>query len=63
MCAARELRRGKENKLAGCFRFTGRIGGKRLRPGTYKLVVTPRVTDVNDVALAQEYDAPLVIGR
>ena len=37
--------------------------GVKLRPGTYKLVVTTSVTDVNRVALAQEYDAPLVIGR
>ena len=35
--------------------------GVKLRPGTYKLVVTTSVTDVNGVALAQEYDAPLVI--
>jgi hypothetical protein len=35
----------------------------KLRPGTYKLVVTASVTDVNSVALAQEYDAPLVISR
>jgi hypothetical protein len=34
-----------------------------LRPGTYKLVVTTSVTDVNGVAMAQEYDAPLVISR
>jgi hypothetical protein len=35
----------------------------RLRPGTYRLVVTTGVTDVNGVSLAQEYDAPLVISR
>ena len=35
----------------------------RLRPGTYQLVVTTGVTDVNGVSLAQEYDAPLVISR
>src|ERR1700730_1649169 len=35
----------------------------KLPPGTYKLVVTTGVTDVNAVALAQEYDAPLVISR
>jgi dipeptidyl aminopeptidase/acylaminoacyl peptidase len=34
-----------------------------LRPGTYKLVVTTGVTDINKVPLAQEYDAPLVISR
>jgi uncharacterized surface anchored protein len=33
----------------------------KLRPGTYKLVITTGVTDINDVALAQEYDAPVVI--
>ena len=33
----------------------------KLRPGTYKLVVTTGVTDINGHALAQEYDAPLVI--
>lgn len=33
----------------------------KLKPGTYQLVVTTGVTDINDVALAQEYDAPLVI--
>ena len=33
----------------------------KLRPGTYKLVVTTGVTDVNRVALAQEYDAPLIL--
>ena len=37
--------------------------GVKLRPGTYKLVVTTGVTDVNGITLAQEYDAPLVIGR
>jgi hypothetical protein len=35
----------------------------KLRPGTYQLVVTVGVTDINRVALAQEYDAPLVISR
>jgi dipeptidyl aminopeptidase/acylaminoacyl peptidase len=35
----------------------------KLRPGSYTLVVTTSVTDVNGVALAQEYDAPVVIGR
>jgi hypothetical protein len=35
----------------------------KLRPGTYQLVVTTSVTDVNGGALAQEYDAPLVISR
>ena len=35
----------------------------KLKPGTYQLVVTTGVTDVNGVAVAQEYDAPLVIGR
>ncbi len=35
----------------------------KLKPGTYQLVVTTGVTDVNGVALAQEYGAPLVIGR
>jgi dipeptidyl aminopeptidase/acylaminoacyl peptidase len=35
----------------------------KLKPGTYQLVVTTRVTDVNGVALAQEYNAPLVISR
>jgi hypothetical protein len=35
----------------------------KLPPGTYQLVVTTSVTDVNGGALAQEYDAPLVIGR
>jgi hypothetical protein len=33
----------------------------RLRPGTYQLVVTTGVTDINGMSLAQEYDAPLVI--
>ena len=32
-----------------------------LRGGSYQLVVTTGVTDVNGVALAQEYDAPLVV--
>ena len=32
-----------------------------LRPGSYQLVVTTGITDINGVALAQEYDAPLVI--
>ena len=31
--------------------------------GTYQLVVTTGVTDINGVALAQAYDAPLVINR
>jgi hypothetical protein len=35
----------------------------KLKPGTYQLVVTSRVTDINGVAVAQEYDAPLVISR
>jgi hypothetical protein len=35
----------------------------KLKPGTYKLVVTTSVTDINGVGLAQEYDAPLVISR
>jgi hypothetical protein len=36
----------------------------KLRPGTtYQLAVTTGVTDINNVALAQEYDAPLVISR
>jgi hypothetical protein len=35
----------------------------KLKTGTYQLVVTTGVTDVNGVAVAQEYDAPLVIGR
>lgn len=35
----------------------------RLRPGTYQLVLTTGVTDINGTALAQEYDAPLVISR
>jgi hypothetical protein len=35
----------------------------KLRPGTYQLVVTTGVTDINGNALAQEYDAPVVIGR
>ena len=35
----------------------------KLRPGTYQLVVTTGVTDINGTALAQEYDAPLVISR
>jgi hypothetical protein len=35
----------------------------KLKQGTYQLVVTTGVTDVNGVALAQEYDAPLVIGH
>ena len=34
-----------------------------LRPGTYQLVVTSGVTDINGTALAQEYNAPLVISR
>jgi hypothetical protein len=35
----------------------------KLRPGTYQLVVTTGLTDINGVGLAQEYDAPLVISR
>jgi dipeptidyl aminopeptidase/acylaminoacyl peptidase len=35
----------------------------KLRPGTYTLVVTTSVTDINGGALAQEYFAPLVISR
>jgi hypothetical protein len=35
----------------------------KLKPGTYQLVVTTGLTDINGVALAQEYDAPLVISR
>jgi hypothetical protein len=35
----------------------------KLKPGTYQLVVTTGVTDINGAALAQEYDAPLVISR
>jgi hypothetical protein len=36
----------------------------KLRPGTtYQLAVTTGVTDINGVALAQEYDAPLVISH
>ncbi|HEX9096890.1 MAG TPA: Ig-like domain-containing protein [Candidatus Dormibacteraeota bacterium] len=35
----------------------------KLKPGTYQLVVTTGVTDVNGVAVAQEYDAPLIVGR
>jgi dipeptidyl aminopeptidase/acylaminoacyl peptidase len=35
----------------------------KLRPGTYQLVVTIGVSDINNVPLAQEYDAPLVISR
>ena len=34
----------------------------KLRQGTYQLVVATGVTDINGNALAQEYDAPLVIG-
>jgi hypothetical protein len=30
------------NAGTNTFRFTGRIGGKRLKPGTYKLVATPK---------------------
>jgi Bacterial Ig-like domain len=32
-----------------------------LPPGTYQLVVTTGLTDINGVAMAQEYDAPLLI--
>jgi len=35
----------------------------KLRPGTYQLVVTTGLTDINGVMLAQEYDAPLVISH
>lgn len=35
----------------------------KLREGTYQLVVTTGVTDINGTPLAQEYDAPLVISR
>ena len=35
----------------------------KLREGTYQLVVTTGVTDINGTSLAQEYDAPLVISR
>jgi len=35
----------------------------RLRPGTYQLVVTSGVTDINGTPLAQEYTAPLIISR
>jgi Big-like domain-containing protein len=35
----------------------------RLRPGTYQLVVTSGITDINGTPLAQEYTAPLVISR
>lgn len=35
----------------------------KLRQGTYQLVVTTGVTDINGVPIAQEYDAPLVISR
>jgi Big-like domain-containing protein len=35
----------------------------KLKPGTYRLVVTTGVSDINGAALAQQYDAPLVIGR
>src|SRR5436309_1396804 len=35
----------------------------RLRPGTYQLVVTSGVTDINGTPLAHEYTAPLIIGR
>jgi len=35
----------------------------KLKPGTYQLVVTTGVTDINGAVLAQEYDAPLVISR
>jgi hypothetical protein len=35
-----------------------------LQPGnTYQLVVTTGITDINGVAMAQEYDAPLVIAN
>ena len=35
----------------------------KLHQGTYQLVVTTGVTDINGVPIAQEYDAPLVISR
>jgi hypothetical protein len=35
----------------------------KLRPGTYQLVVTTGVTDIEGTPLAAEYDAPLVISR
>jgi hypothetical protein len=35
----------------------------KLHQGVYQLVVTTAVTDINDMALPQEYDAPLVISR
>jgi dipeptidyl aminopeptidase/acylaminoacyl peptidase len=35
----------------------------KLRPGSYQLVVTTGVTDINGTALAQEYDATLLISR
>jgi hypothetical protein len=35
----------------------------KLRQGTYQLVVTTGVTDIDGVPIAQEYDAPLVISR
>jgi Bacterial Ig-like domain len=35
----------------------------KLKEGTYQLVVTTGVTDINGTPLAQEYDAPLVISR
>ena len=34
-----------------------------LRPGTYELVVTTGVTDINGVTMADEYHASLVISR
>ena len=35
----------------------------RLPKGSYQLVVTTGVTDINGMPLAQEYDAPLVVSR
>jgi hypothetical protein len=32
-----------------------------LRPGSYQLVVTTGITDINGMGMAQEYDAPIVI--
>ena len=34
-----------------------------LRPGTYQLVVTTGLTDINGVTMADEYHASLVISR
>lgn len=35
----------------------------KLKPGNYRLVVTTGVSDINGAALAQQYEAPLVISR